>query len=44
MAGIGLGLGLDRLGTLRPAIFAALPVRLGRALAGVSLLFGWLTV
>jgi urease accessory protein len=43
MAGIGLGLGLDRLGTdqadyLRRAAGAA------GALAGVSLLLGWLTV
>jgi urease accessory protein len=43
MAGIGLGLGLDRLGTTQAGYLRRLAGAVG-ALAGVSLLFGWLTV
>jgi urease accessory protein len=43
MAGIGLGLGLDRLGTTQAGYLRRVAGAVG-ALAGVSLLFGWLTV
>jgi urease accessory protein len=42
-AGIGLGLGLDRLGTAQADYLRRVAGAAG-ALAGVSLLFGWLTV
>jgi urease accessory protein len=42
-AGIGLGLGLDRLGTAQAGYLRRVAGAAG-ALAGVSLLFGWLTV
>jgi urease accessory protein len=42
-AGIGLGLGLDRLGTAQADYLRRVAGGAG-ALAGVSLLFGWLTV
>lgn len=43
MAGIGLGLSLDRLGTRQADYLRRVAGAVG-ALAGVSLLFGWLTV
>jgi urease accessory protein len=42
-AGISLGIGLDRLGTAQAGYLRRLAGAVG-ALAGVSLLFGWLTV